>query len=641
MAARFGLGDLRGVFTVNVTAAAGLRRLDATVVARDLLAGPLVQPASVTVEINTDGRGTTAHAVAALKGTTVLDATITSPIDVLAELRRGVDPERIPLDGKATIPESDLNLLSGALGQVRRVPGRLHGDATVGGTLASPIATAALVIEDLGTRTGRDGTRRRGGVRELKISGRYERGNVRAEAHGIQDDGGTLDVDTRVVLDRPGAAVTTVRASKFQLRPIARLVPDVLFGVSGVLDADLAIAGLDPATVRLQGIAQLSGATLPIHDVLGVLRDGSVTASFKGNAMTLKMGGKLEAGTINVSANATLVGVMPDKGTVDVTVKGIELITSTAPRIDGKLHADVDYDGAQVKIKARLTQGEVRSRGSKGRDLHPSVLPADLVFASTAPGAEPPKPRVAQVRDFVGAAPVEPFLVVDLDIEPVGVVMPTVRGEVTGKVHAAVGVDGASLEGRVSVTRGDVELLARRYRIRQAYVTFDGDFDPLLDIEVERDLAQLTLLAKITGRLSDPKVELSSDPPSYTEGQLLSFAVSDSASAPGSETETAATSLASALASQFVLSYITPILPVRLDVIAYEPATATSSGAFIWGGWVTTKLRIIGRNRVEARADENRNEAEVEYWFSPRVLLEGVAGFSGVYGLDLLWTKRW
>ena len=58
MAARFGLGTVRGIFTIDVNAASGLRELEAKVVASELLAGPLVEPAAVTIEVQADGRGT-------------------------------------------------------------------------------------------------------------------------------------------------------------------------------------------------------------------------------------------------------------------------------------------------------------------------------------------------------------------------------------------------------------------------------------------------------------------------------------------------------------------------------------------------------------------------------------------------------
>ena len=122
---------------------------------------------------------------------------------------------------------------------------------------------------------------------------------------------------------------------------------------------------------------------------------------------------------------------------------------------------------------------------------------------------------------------------------------------------------------------------------------------------------------------------------------LLAFALSDTASAAGSETSDAASNLFAAVASQAIVGAISPILPVKLDLIAYEPATASSSRALVFGHWITRRLLVLYRNRTEARVDENVNEAEVEYWLGRRVLFEGVAGDRGILGADLLWTRRW
>ena len=205
-----------------------------------------------------------------------------------------------------------------------------------------------------------------------------------------------------------------------------------------------------------------------------------------------------------------------------------------------------------------------------------------------------------------------------------------------------MGHNGCALvDGKLEVVRGDVIVLERRYRLRRAAVTFDGGLDPLLDLQLERELPELTLFANVSGRASEPELELASEPPTYTQGQLLAFAISDTASAAGSETSDAASNLFAAVASQAIVGTLSPILPVRLDLIAYEPATASSSRAFVFGRWITRRLLVLYRSRTEARVDENVNEAEIEYWLGRRVLFEGVAGDRGILGADLLWTRRW
>ena len=122
---------------------------------------------------------------------------------------------------------------------------------------------------------------------------------------------------------------------------------------------------------------------------------------------------------------------------------------------------------------------------------------------------------------------------------------------------------------------------------------------------------------------------------------VLGFVLGGAPGAPGRETFDAATGAAIAVGSQLVASFITGKLPIPLDVINYEPTTSSSSGAFVLGRWVTSKLLVLYRNRVEAKTDENANEVEAEYWLKRSVLIEGSYGDHSVLGLDLLWNKRW
>jgi hypothetical protein len=87
--------------------------------------------------------------------------------------------------------------------------------------------------------------------------------------------------------------------------------------------------------------------------------------------------------------------------------------------------------------------------------------------------------------------------------------------------------------------------------------------------------------------------------------------------------------------------YVERVLPVDLDVLRFEAATAGSSAAFTIGKWITRKLFLAYRRRLEARPEENAGEAELEYWLGRNVLVEATAGDRGIYGADLLWLRRW
>lgn len=637
-----GVPGLRGVITAGIDAERALSSYAVTVVARDLTTGPAIAPVGVTVQLNGDRGGATGTLTASLAGATVATASLSTSRDVVAFLRGGGSPTALPLRGELTIAELQLDAFGRSIGVASAPSGTVRGTATLAGTIGAPTGEAEITVENLGARRRRRaGGELRGGLRLLTVNADYAAGKVHATAKAAQDDGGTVELVTDVDLGALDAATASIVAQRFELRPLAQLVPDVLFGVSGKLDADLRLRGFDPDTATLDGSLQLTGGVLPVHDLVGVLRDTRATVRFEPSRVTATLGGSVEAGRLEIEAEVALKGIVPQRGSLTATAAGLELITSSAPRVDGTLRAELERAGATWNIAARVQRASVTSRVSKGRDLHPSSLPRDLVYASTEPGATVPLPPRAKVSEFVGDAPTAPLARIALDIEPVAVATPLLRGEVTGRLAISVGLDGATVEGKLDISRGDVTLLERRYRLRRASVTFDGSIDPRLDVQLERDLPELTLFANVTGRASDPELTLSSDPATFTQGQLLAFALSDTASAPGSETTDAASNLLAAVASQAIVGAIAPILPVHLDVIAYEPASASSSRAFVFGRWITRKLLVLYRNRAEARTDENVNEAEVEYWLNRRVLIEAVAGDRGILGADLLWTRRW
>jgi autotransporter translocation and assembly factor TamB len=82
-------------------------------------------------------------------------------------------------------------------------------------------------------------------------------------------------------------------------------------------------------------------------------------------------------------------------------------------------------------------------------------------------------------------------------------------------------------------------------------------------------------------------------------------------------------------------------LPIDVDVLRYEAASASSSAAVIVGSWITKALFVTYRQHLEARPDENTGEGQVEYWLSRRVVAEGTVGDRGYNGLDLLWRLRY
>jgi hypothetical protein len=635
LARRLGLPPVQGAAGATLIVGPRLASADLTITTDRLRAAPVTVPITATITAHADGTGTTAQLDLDADGRAALTARAVSSTPVVDVVTGAVALAAVPVTGRAAVADGELGALAGALGWPVLARGQVVGDATVGGTLGAPVAAGTLTIDDL-----RLGARRRGGGQRVELRGRFADGVAHAELHGRQPDGGTLDVTAAAPVAALADARGTVRAHGFELAPLARLAPATRLGVRGVLDADLQVTG--GATARIAGVARISAVQLPLSDAVGTLRGGTIDATFVPGEARLAIGGAVEGGRLDARAVVGLAGLAPTGATVDVAVRDLTLITAQAPRLAGDLHLVATPVGSRWRLTARLRDGAVTVPDGRGRTLLPAGAPADLVFTDdTSAAARPPVTRATALATWLGTRPTAPRFAIDLTIEPVAVVSPLFRGEVSGALALLVGDDGATIDGRIGADHGTVLWFARRYRIDRAELDFDGSADPLLDIAVAYQFPQVELQVGVDGRLSRPRLTLTSNPGTYTEGQLLGFVLGGSPTAPGQEVADTVSGVLAAAASTLVGSFVNQALPFRFDVLNYEPGTATSSGAVVVGRWLTSRLLLLVRTRVDARADQNSSEAEAQYWLGQRLSIEGSAGNRGVLGLDLLWNRRW
>jgi TamB, inner membrane protein subunit of TAM complex len=516
----------------------------------------------------------------------------------------------------------------------RRLTGTLRGEIKLTGTLADPALDLDLVIADLGSQRSK--------IKELKIGGTFKQGALHAEIIGAGDKGGTLKATADLDPRKPTEAKVAINAKAFELSPLARLVPTVLLGVTAQLDGDVVVTGLDPRVMRVAGNLTIGNIRLPIANQVGALTEGVVKLGFKQNRAEITLNGKIEGGKVDLKANAVLDGILPRSGSLDLTVTELSLITPLTPTINANLRADARLDGKRWQVDAKLTKGVVKIPASQGRVLHPVGPPPDLVFVTNARTVTDPPPSLAEsARSWAAGRARNPWLTIALRIEEVLVRSVQATGTVRGKMDVAIADDGLSVDGALGVRGGDVMLFGRHYDVSRANVTFDGPIDPVIDLQIKHDFSQLTLMASAYGRASNAKLRFSSDPATYSEAQLLGFFLGGNPGSGRDSTPDAANSVAAAVASQTLGSLITRQLPVRIDVLAYQPQTLSSSGSLVAGRWLTEKLLLLVRSRSDPRPLENSAEGELQYWLRRGLLLDGVAGDKGTFGLDLLWNRRW
>ena len=516
----------------------------------------------------------------------------------------------------------------------RRLSGTIRGEAKVNGTLADPALALDLLISDLGSQRAK--------IKELRVNGSFKQGALRAEIIGAGDKGGTLkaiaDLDPR----KPAEAQVAINAKAFDLSPLVRLLPTLLLGVTAQLDGDVKLTGIDPRTMRIAGNLTIGNVRLPIGNQIGALTEGVVKLAFEQNQANLTVTGKIEGGKIDAKASAALDGILPRSGTLDVTVTDLSLIVPLTPKISATMRADARLDGGRWQVNAKLSKGLVKVPAQQGRVLHPVGPPADLVFVNNARTVTDPPPSLAEsARSWAAGRARDPWLTIALTIEEVLVRSVQATGTVRGKMDVAISDDGLSVDGGIGLRGGDVLLFGRHYDVPRATVLFDGAVDPVIDLQLKHDFSQLSLMVSAYGRASNAKLRFSSDPAIYSEAQLLGFFLGGTPGSDRDSTPDAANSVAAAVASQTLGSLITRQLPVRIDVLAYQPQTLSSSGSLVAGRWITEKLLLLVRSRSDPRTLENSTEGELQYWLRRGLLLDGVAGDKGTFGLDLLWNRRW
>jgi translocation and assembly module TamB len=239
--------------------------------------------------------------------------------------------------------------------------------------------------------------------------------------------------------------------------------------------------------------------------------------------------------------------------------------------------------------------------------------------------------------------PTDPIFLVAITLNATRIESDEFRGLLRGKLELRADGEAIGLVGSIAADRGDLDLFGHRYYVERAGVSFDGSIDPLLDVRITHDFPEVTTITQVRGRASAPELTMTSDPGTYSQGQLLGFLLGGD---PGGDPQnSSATDKVAGAGTSFVANklggYVKSALPIDIDVLRYEAASATGSAAVTVGTWITHTLFLAYRQHLSARPDENASEGNLEYWMTRRLMLEGTAGDRGFNGLDLLWRKRY
>jgi autotransporter translocation and assembly factor TamB len=324
----------------------------------------------------------------------------------------------------------------------------------------------------------------------------FDAGALRVERLSLEGRGGTIT--GRGTLHAGGALDAELRG-QISLGVLAALRPEVA-AATGMLDASATARGTMSAP-ELSGTGALHGASVTVRGYPEPVRD--IQARFTASPAGLRLieaRGAFGGGTVAASGEAALADGGLGAYRVAVTARRIALTP-----LDG-LSTLWDGDLELVGRAARgLLQGELRLvRGLYAREL--------------APGAGAPQAAAGPAAGGIGL-PLQ--IAVKLDDNLV-VRNRTVSLRVGGTLSVEGSTAAPAVLGMLGVREGRVTFRDRRFTIVTATARFVDPrrIDPFVDAVATARIRQYDVTARVSGRLDQLDVRLSSTPPLSQEDLL-------------------------------------------------------------------------------------------------------------------------
>ncbi len=655
MLERFGIvTNIRGKVTGDVAVTAGMKSITLTARAADVRGSPIAQPLTLDALATIDERGTNAKvtlvtlpvpdrasAVVLRRPMPLVEITTTIPVTTTDLVRNPAAVLEAELDVVATIPDLSAAQIMATFGRSEIRSGRLSGTVEVSGTVADPTVRANIAVTDLASnRVSRRGKPR--SIKRMQIDATWQEGAALVNINGEQTDG-MLQLQAIADTSNLSAGSVRVQAKNFDLAPLFAFAPGPAAGGQGTLTADLKIVGLDARTARIAGDLHLSNARMPISPEVGTLRRASVDITVSERDLQVAVDGRLGGGTVKLTGTFGMNGTRPTNGDVKIELRQVSPIGEIEPDIDADVFAKLHIEPTKWVADVDIKNATVDVPDDRGEPLKEIGAPEDMYFVEAGQEIAERKQELAAL-EAEADEPIIPAFQANITLHSTYVKSTELRGLVTGKLR--VDIDGGAhlgMFGAIEAERGDLDLFGRRYQVDRAQVRFDGTVDPLLDVVISHDFPDVTTTTQVRGRVSKPEVILASNPGTYSQGQLLGFLLGGEPSGEPSSgnPRDKVTSAGASLVGNQLGGYVKDKLPVDIDVLKYEAATSTNSQSVTVGSWITQKLFIAYRQRVGARVDENNGEAEVEYYLTRRLVVEGIVGDKNRNGIDLLWRKRY
>lgn len=472
-----------------------------------------------------------------------------------------------------------------------------------------------------------------------------------------------LEVPTRAgttfLPDFDGALRGAVEADGFRLEGLRILTGQSLRRLGGVARSRIVLGGTLGAPT-LDGKLAVEDLVLSLAAAGAVYEGGRIELAFDADRLEVRelvlADGAIRAhGTLGLGRNEDLQLVLTlEEATVverpeATVVAGGELVLRgrrDAPELDGKLAI------RSARLRPSLNMGSAAARDSSILVVH---SPRDGV--PWADGFPPP----GALRRPAASTPSGDTLFDRLAVR----VAVDVDGPVEIRRHDAHLRLGGALElgkkpsgplrvdGKIKSQGGWYNFQGRRLQVVRADLSFEGrsPIDPSLDVEAQYRTPGYLVTAAIRGRVTEPQLNLSSDP-ALSQSDVLAVLLFGE---PASDLNSEQGNVLQQQALGLLASYIAPELQRSvLDTfgwtsLTFRMPTGTAAGSLGIGRYfgedvfVSISQDFGGPTGGTARQLEGLvgSSVTVQFRLTPGLVLQGASSTEGESTVDLIWNRRY
>jgi len=616
----------------------------------------------VDVRLAYDGKQAELELEAASEGAKVLKADAQASFDLAALFSKKNEKKELDWDGSANlaldrfpldVAEAFVGEAVGGTATGKVMVRDLHRDASLEGKIAlDRISIGGAVYP-----TAKAEVTLKGGAFHALARVDQSDGYAEVKADGTLAWGAELAPS----FDFVAPVDVAVRAKNFRALVVRPFLQETLTDLDGRVDADTKIriekGGTDG---RMEGAIALREGTF------GVPQLGETFHALKGN-IVIKPWGTVRfddfsaegpTGKVTASAEAVVDGITFRKATakfhierdeaLPIAVEGVPMGRAYGDiKVKAKLAKDgkklvIDVDVPMLKVELPQSTGnspqalapdETVAIGHRNRDVFSSVL--------LKKAEEPSEPSELLVHASVKLGK-------DVEVKR----DTTLRAKLRGKTTIVV-KDTIRVGGQIRLGGGHVELQGKLFTIDRGSINFVGDdaSDPLVVASAHWDAADKTrVFAEFTGKVSEGKLTLRSDPP-LSEDEILSLILFGSTDGgvgatapPGQEASTAAqgAGLAGGVVTQGVNKIISGV--TSADITTRVDSSEANSPRPEVAVQITKAVsaRLGYKLGVPTPGDNpDRAQLTLDWRFVKNWSLETVVGDQGSTAVDVVWRLRY